>query len=82
MVALRVLLSVLFERCGIARGGVLPEGEWLRARAHLAVADLGSRLECLIWFERLLEVHPVLRRIAELLLHTPKEKAKLEPITG
>ena len=76
VVALRVLFPVLVEGCGVSRCGVLSEGEWVLASAHLAVTGLNRGLECLFWLESLLEVHPVLRRIAEFFLFTA-EMARL-----
>ena len=72
MVGHRVLLTVFLECSGVSCRGVLPKCERFSSSAHLIVTDLASRFESFIGLEVLLEIHPVLRRVAKLLLHTVK----------
>ena len=72
MVGHCVLLTVFLECGSVSGGGVLSKCERLGSGAHLVVTDLTRGFECFVGLEALLEVHPVLRCVAELLLNTVK----------
>ena len=74
MVGLRVLLTVLLECGRVSSRGVLSKCERLCSAAHFVVTDLARGFECIICREVLLEIHPVLSRVAKLLLLTVKRR--------
>ena len=74
MVGHCVLLTVFLECGSVSGGGVLSKCERFGSAAHLVVTDLARGFESFIGLETLLEVHPVLRCVAKLLLYTVNER--------
>ena len=74
MVGHRVLLTVLLECGRVSSRGILPKCERLCTAAHFVVTDLARGLESFICREVLLEIHPILSRVAKLLLLTVKRR--------
>ena len=70
MVGRCVLVTVLLECGSVSGSGVLSKSERLATSAHFVETDLTRGFESFIGLETLLEVHPVLRCVAEFLLYT------------